>query len=121
MSVIGFAIELRYPTRPNVPIHWESGADLGDLAGRTPEERPPNIVFILADDYTDEAIKVIEANRDRPFFLFPAHWAPHTPLHTTRSRRRRFPRQKRSTRTCLFPKPPTTSTSTGRTKLPRER
>ena len=34
----------------------------------------------LTDYYTDEAIKVIEANKDRPFFLYLAHWAPHTPL-----------------------------------------
>ena len=30
----------------------------------------------LTDYYTDEAIKVIEANRHRPFFLYLAHWAP---------------------------------------------
>ena len=29
--------------------------------------------------------KVIEANRDRPFFLYLAHWAPHTPLQATRA------------------------------------
>ena len=38
----------------------------------------------LTDYYTDEAIKAIEANRDRPFFLYLAHWAPHTPLQATR-------------------------------------
>lgn len=38
----------------------------------------------LTDYYTDEAVKVIEANRDRPFFLYLAHWAPHTPLQATR-------------------------------------
>ena len=38
----------------------------------------------LTDYYTDEAIKVIEANRDRPFFLYLAHWAPHTPLQALR-------------------------------------
>ncbi len=38
----------------------------------------------LTDYYTDEAIKVIEANRDRPFFLYLAHWAPHTPLQASR-------------------------------------
>lgn len=34
----------------------------------------------LTDYYTDQAVKVIEANRDRPFFLYLAHWAVHTPL-----------------------------------------
>ncbi len=38
----------------------------------------------LTDYYTDEAVKVIEANRNRPFFLYLAHWAPHTPLQATR-------------------------------------
>ncbi len=39
----------------------------------------------LTDYYTDEAVKAIEANRDRPFFLYLAHWAPHTPLQATRA------------------------------------
>jgi uncharacterized sulfatase len=39
----------------------------------------------LTDYYTDEAVKVIEANRHRPFFLYLAHWAPHTPLQATRA------------------------------------
>ena len=29
-------------------------------------------------------MKVIEANKDRPFFLYLAHWAPHTPLQASR-------------------------------------
>jgi uncharacterized sulfatase len=37
----------------------------------------------LTDYYTEEAVKVIEANKDRPFFLYLAHWAPHTPLQAT--------------------------------------
>lgn len=39
----------------------------------------------LADYWTDEAVKVIEANRNRPFFLYLAHWGVHTPLQATRS------------------------------------
>ena len=38
----------------------------------------------LTDYYTEEAIKVIEANQDRPFFLYLAHWAPHTPLQAAK-------------------------------------
>jgi uncharacterized sulfatase len=34
----------------------------------------------LTDYYTDEAVKVIEANRNRPFFLYLAHWGIHNPL-----------------------------------------
>jgi uncharacterized sulfatase len=39
----------------------------------------------LTDYYTDQAVRVIEANRDRPFFLYLAHWAPHTPLQALRA------------------------------------
>ncbi len=38
----------------------------------------------LTDYWTDEAIKVIRANRNRPFFLYLAHWGVHTPLQATR-------------------------------------
>ncbi|MDG2305070.1 MAG: sulfatase-like hydrolase/transferase [Candidatus Binatia bacterium] len=38
----------------------------------------------LTDYYTDEAVKMIEANKDRPFFLYLAHWAPHTPLQASK-------------------------------------
>lgn len=37
----------------------------------------------LTDYWTDEALKVIEANRNQPFFLYLAHWGPHTPLQAT--------------------------------------
>ena len=39
----------------------------------------------LTDYYTDEAVRVVEANRHRPFFLYLAHWAPHTPLQASRA------------------------------------
>ena len=42
----------------------------------------------VTDYYTDEAVRVIEANRNRPFFLYLAHWAIHTPLQSTRGRTR---------------------------------
>ncbi|MEM9310572.1 MAG: sulfatase [Pseudomonadota bacterium] len=38
----------------------------------------------LTDYWTDESLKVIEANRNRPFFLYLAHWGIHTPLQATR-------------------------------------
>ena len=38
----------------------------------------------LTDYYTDEAVKMIDANKDRPFFLYLAHWAPHTPLQASK-------------------------------------
>jgi arylsulfatase A-like enzyme len=39
----------------------------------------------ITDYYTEEAVKVIEANKERPFFLYLAHWAPHTPLQATKA------------------------------------
>jgi len=39
----------------------------------------------LTDYYTDEAIRVIEANRNQPFFLYLAHWGVHNPLQAKRS------------------------------------
>ena len=38
----------------------------------------------LTDYYTNAAVEVIESNKDRPFFLYLAHWAPHTPLQALR-------------------------------------
>ncbi|TDJ27134.1 MAG: sulfatase [Gammaproteobacteria bacterium] len=34
----------------------------------------------LTDYYSNEAVKVIENNRHRPFFLYLAHWGIHNPL-----------------------------------------
>ena len=31
----------------------------------------------LTDYYTDEAVKAIKANANRPFFLYLAHWGAH--------------------------------------------
>lgn len=39
----------------------------------------------LTDYWTDEAEKVIEANRNRPFFLYLAHWGVHSPLQATKA------------------------------------
>ncbi len=38
----------------------------------------------LTDYWTDESIEIIKANRNRPFFLYLAHWGVHTPLQATR-------------------------------------
>ena len=39
----------------------------------------------LADYWTDEAIKVIQRNKNQPFFLNLAHWTVHTPLQATKA------------------------------------
>ncbi len=38
----------------------------------------------LTDWWTEEALEAIEANKNRPFFMYVGHWAPHTPLQATR-------------------------------------
>ena len=38
----------------------------------------------LTDYWTDESINFIRANKNRPFFLYLAHWGVHTPLQATR-------------------------------------
>ena len=38
----------------------------------------------LTDYWSDEAVKVIRKNKNRPFFLYLAHWGIHTPLQATR-------------------------------------
>jgi arylsulfatase A len=37
----------------------------------------------LVERYTEEAVKFMEANRERPFFLYLAHAMPHVPLHVS--------------------------------------
>ncbi|WND03004.1 sulfatase-like hydrolase/transferase [Temperatibacter marinus] len=39
----------------------------------------------LTDFWTNESVKVIKANKNRPFFLYLAHWGTHTPLQATRA------------------------------------
>jgi uncharacterized sulfatase len=39
----------------------------------------------LTDYFTEEALRAIAANRNQPFFLYLAHWAPHTPLQALRA------------------------------------
>lgn len=38
----------------------------------------------VTDYLTDEAIRAIDANKNRPFFMYLAYNAPHTPLQATR-------------------------------------
>ena len=47
LKLVEIAADQRTPVGPSRPIHWDSGPD---PAGRALEERPPNIVLILADD-----------------------------------------------------------------------
>ncbi|MGF1948961.1 sulfatase-like hydrolase/transferase, partial [Enterococcus gallinarum] len=39
----------------------------------------------MTDYLTDNAIAAIHANRNRPFFMYLAYNAPHTPLQATKA------------------------------------
>lgn len=39
----------------------------------------------MTDYFTDQGVRAIEANKNRPFFLYLAHTAPHTPLQALKS------------------------------------
>lgn len=55
-----------------------------DQTGEAPTDDWFEPASYITDYYTDEALEVIEANRNRPFFLYLAHWGVHTPLQATR-------------------------------------
>ncbi|MEO0881871.1 MAG: sulfatase-like hydrolase/transferase [Pseudomonadota bacterium] len=54
-----------------------------DRAGSNISDEPFEPTSYITDYYTDEALRVIEANKTRPFFLYLAHWGVHTPLQAT--------------------------------------
>jgi arylsulfatase A-like enzyme len=43
----------------------------------------PAVQETLTERYTEEAVRFITENHERPFFLYLAHNYPHVPLHTT--------------------------------------
>ena len=59
---------------------WARGRYSSTFNGGAPFE-PGGYV---TDYWTDESLKVIEANKNRPFFLYLAHWGVHTPLQATK-------------------------------------
>ncbi|MGC6535689.1 MAG: sulfatase-like hydrolase/transferase [Parvibaculales bacterium] len=61
-------------------VQWEV-LDYSASFNRSDNFRPKGY---LTDYYTDEAVKAIAANKDRPFFLYLAHWGIHTPLQATK-------------------------------------
>ena len=60
---------------------WSSG----QYSARFNEGDPFAPDKYVTDYYTDEALKVIEKNKNRPFFLYLSHWAIHNPLQALRS------------------------------------
>jgi arylsulfatase A-like enzyme len=53
------------------------------MRGTNVIERPTDL-NTLTKRYTDEAVKFIKANKDKPFFLYFAHTFPHVPLFASK-------------------------------------
>jgi arylsulfatase A-like enzyme len=52
---------------------------------------PVRTTRYLTDEFSDEAVRFVERHHDRPFFLYLAYNAPHTPLQATEEHLARFP------------------------------
>jgi arylsulfatase A-like enzyme len=79
-------VNAKLPFDPLDKFFWarmQFAADY-DRAGVAPVDEPFAPGGYLADYWTDEAVRVIEANRNRPFFLYLAHWGVHSPLQATK-------------------------------------
>ena len=63
---------------------WATGAYAVTFNGLGEPDEKFQPKGYVTDYYTDEAVKVIENNRNRPFFLYLAHWGIHNPLQATR-------------------------------------
>jgi uncharacterized sulfatase len=68
----GFQTEAFYAPRPE---YWDVALMRGDAVIERPADHRT-----LTKRYTEEAVRFIHANRDRPFFLYLAHNLPHIPL-----------------------------------------
>jgi arylsulfatase A len=66
---------------PNHPTD-RSFPDLPLIDGEATVERNPDQTR-LTIRYTEHALKFIEENKDRPFFLYVPHSMPHVPLHVS--------------------------------------
>ena len=62
------------------------------------DSKPFKPASYMTDYLTDEALKAIQANRQRPFFMYLAYNAPHTPLQTTKEDYDALPQIKDHTR-----------------------
>lgn len=51
---------------------------------RNGEVVPHQELSYLTDDFSDETIRFIDKNKDRPFFIYLAYNAPHAPIQSTR-------------------------------------
>jgi len=53
-------------------------------------EEPVRTTQYLTDEFSDEAVRFVARNKDKPFFLYLAYNAPHTPLEASEKYLKRF-------------------------------
>ncbi|MHC4756103.1 MAG: sulfatase [Planctomycetota bacterium] len=51
----------------------------------------------LPDRLTDEAVKFIDDNRDKPFFLYLPHWSVHSPFRAKKEKIEKYEAKKKAT------------------------
>ena len=64
--------------------YWGKPDGLLKTIVRNGKPVPQNELQYLTDDFTDEAIDFITKNNEKPFFMYLAYNAPHTPDHATK-------------------------------------
>ena len=74
-------------TREADPERWKTELMRGDEVLESPTD-----LDLLTRRYTEEAVRFIERNRERPFFLYLAHTMPHVPLGASEAFSGRSPR-----------------------------
>ena len=89
MMASGLYLPIDHPEAVNAPIK-ESGLDQFIWARMDYAASWNGIEYFrpkgyVTDYYTEEAEKAIEANANRPFFLYLAHWGVHNPLQAKKS------------------------------------
>ncbi len=77
--------------------HWGSPSGGGYHAPyKYPNCQEPKGGRYLTDRLTDEAIKFIEQNKEKPFFLYLTHYAVHTPIQSKKELADRYKNKPKS-------------------------
>jgi arylsulfatase A-like enzyme len=89
MMASGLYLPVEHPEAVNAPIEY-SGLDqfiwaTMDYAVQWNGGEQFEPKGYLTDYFTEQAEQAIEANANRPFFLYLAHWGPHNPVQAKKS------------------------------------
>src|SRR5205085_3546890 len=80
-EVDGRSVDARLPGDPLDRLLWMALSDAVQFNG----SKPFHAGQYMTDYLSDQAVAAIRANRNRPFFLYLAYNAPHTPFQATKS------------------------------------